>query len=292
MRIRPFQAEADRRQVLDFLASVENATGVPPLGETKFVDLSGPTEGGGLIGEGDSISAYVHILHHEASHLTEMELVAAPDAADEDLTSMVEAAVAEAGGRLLWWTFGETPAATFAAGRLPVFRQVHKLAGPLPVSEPVPSFTNERVAGFRPGTDDEAWLEVNNAAFAGHPENGGWSLEDLHRRMGLSWFEADDFRLTWIGERLAGFCWTKRHDEHTGEIYVVGVHPSFQGRGLGRRVALEALTHLANTGCTDALLYVDPDNGSALELYQSLGLRLARVDRCFAVPKDWPHDPQ
>ena len=40
------------------------------------------------------------------------------------------------------------------------------------------------------------------------------------------------------------------------------------------------------------MLYVDTVNGSALRLYQSLGLMLERVDRCVVVPKGWPHEAQ
>ena len=95
-----------------------------------------------------------------------------------------------------------------------------------------------------------------------------------------------------MSDRLAGFCWTKRHGEHTGEIHIVAVHPDFQGHGIGRQIVVEALWYLTGVGCTTAMLYVDTVNESALALYQSLGFTLDRVDRCFIVPKDWPHDPQ
>ena len=35
-----------------------------------------------------------------------------------------------------------------------------------------------------PGRDEEAWVETNNRAFAGHPEQGGWSVAQLQRAHG------------------------------------------------------------------------------------------------------------
>ncbi|MDH3606876.1 MAG: mycothiol synthase [Acidimicrobiia bacterium] len=292
MHIRPFRPEEDLPAVLAFLQSVERETGIAPLGESKYVDLRGPGLGSGLIGGDGEILAYAHVLDHPASELTEMELVAAAHSSDGDLAAMVTAVLGLTPRRLLWWTFGETRAARFAAPRLGVHRRLHKLVGALPLTESRPETGDGRVAPFRPDIDDDAWLEVNNAAFHGHPENGGWSRSDLAKRLSLDWFDAEGFRLWWVGERLAGFCWTKRHDGVTGEIYVIGVHPDFQRKGLGRQIVVEALWYLADVGCTTALLYVDTVNQSALRLYQSLGFELARVDRCFVVPKVWPHEVQ
>ncbi len=46
---------------------------------------------------------------------------------------------------------------------------------------------------FAPGRDDEAWVETNNRAFADHPEQGAWTLEDLHERMAAEWVDLDGF---------------------------------------------------------------------------------------------------
>jgi len=140
--------------------------------------------------------------------------------------------------------------------------------------------------------DEDAWLFANNAAFAGHAENGGWTQVAILDRQSRDWFEPEDFRLAWVGDRVAGFCWTKRHGPELGEIYVVGVHPDFQGQGLGRRIVIEALWYLARVGCTAGMLYVDTANQTALSLYQSLGFTVERVDQCVEVPKGWPQEAQ
>jgi len=96
------------------------------------------------------------------------------------------------------------------------------------------------VRTFQPGADDEAWLAVNARAFATHPEQGQWTLQDLRQRMAEHWFDPAGF---FLAEKeidghpqLIGFHWTKVHGqpsdgqghghEPIGEVYVVGVDPS------------------------------------------------------------------
>jgi len=131
---------------------------------------------------------------------------------------------------------------------------------------------------FRPGVDEEAWLAVNNTAFAGHPENGSWTIEVFEDREAQPWFAPEGFLMAWSGDELAGFCWTKRHNG-MGEIYVIAVAPKFQGRSLGRSLVIEGLQNMARRGMTTAMLYMDASNTRAAALYESLGFRLDHVDR-------------
>ena len=50
--------------------------------------------------------------------------------------------------------------------------------------------------------------------------------------------------------KLLGFHWTKVHAEEPGlgEVYVVGVDPAAQGRGLGATLTLVGMHHLADRG--------------------------------------------
>jgi mycothiol synthase len=292
MHIRRLQPGSDVEKVCAFLAQLEAGTGIPPLGESKFVDLGGPLEGVGFIAEDQgTIRAYLHLLRHESSDVWELE-IAADRLSDRDLEDLLAAAAAEASSPALWWTFGDGAGAAFASGRFPVTRTLHKLEGAIPVSERWRVPDGFRVEPFRPGIDEEAWLVVNNAAFERHPENGAWTVADIVERQSREWWDAAGFRLWWADDRVAGFCWTKRHNSELGEIHVIAVHPEFQGRGLGRSILIEALSYLAGEGCRTGMLYVDTANRTALDLYQSLGFELARVDRCFAIPNDWPHEVQ
>jgi mycothiol synthase len=64
----------------------------------------------------------------------------------------------------------------------------------------------------------------------------------------------------------------------TGEVYVVGVDPAEQGRGLGGPVTALGLAYLAGLGLAEVHLYVDGDNPAARRTYERLGFRDAAVD--------------
>jgi mycothiol synthase len=150
------------------------------------------------------------------------------------------------------------------------------------VRPPAEPFT---LRSFRPGADEEAWLTVNNRAFATHPEQGRWDLSTLRAREQTDWFDPDGFLMCEEDGRLAGSCWTKVHhdrDPVLGEIYVISVDPDFQRRGLGRLLAYAGLDWLAKRAPI-GMLYVEGTNTGAIELYRSLGFGVDHVDRCYRV---------
>ena len=84
---------------------------------------------------------------------------------------------------------------------------------------------------------------------------------------------------------LAGFHWTKRHDEGDephGEVYVVGVDPAYQGSGLGKALTIVGVQHLQDRGLASVALYVDGVNKAARALYERLGFTVAGLDVQFA----------
>jgi mycothiol synthase len=153
------------------------------------------------------------------------------------------------------------------------------------------------VLPFRPGTDEEAWLRVNARAFATHPEQGGWTAEDLRRREDEPWFDPAGFLMAWRGDpddggALLGFHWTKVHppgdvaDEPVGEVYVLGVAPDAQGLRLGRALTDLGLAHLRARGLGQVLLYVEEDNTAAVRLYEGRGFTR------FSIDVAWRRDPR
>jgi mycothiol synthase len=138
------------------------------------------------------------------------------------------------------------------------------------------------------GADEAAWLEVNNAAFAWHAEQGGWDLATLQQREHEPWFRPDGFLLHERDGRLAAFCWTKLHasaDEATvGEIYVIAVHPDFHGLGLGKALTLAGLTWLHQAGAAEGMLYVDAQNTGAVAMYHALDFHITHTDQAYSRP--------
>jgi mycothiol synthase len=198
--------------------------------------------------------------------------------------SAVELVAQEGGGHVHLWVNKPTADDDEIASSngLKKGRDLLQMRRPLPVGEPWELETRP----FEPGRDEETWLEVNNRAFSRHPEQGGWDVETIKRRESEPWFDPEGFLLHEEGGRLAGFCWTKVHADHDpplGEIYVIATDPDFQGRGLGRRLALAGLDSLARRGMTVGMLYVDADNAPAVRLYKDLGFTVDHLDRAYTA---------
>lgn len=181
-----------------------------------------------------------------------------------------------------WWAHESARSTTLARSLgLEPGRRLLQMRRSLPVEHT----TDVVVRPFVPGADEQQWLEVNNAAFDWHGEQGGWDLARLQRRERAPWFRADGFLLHELDGRLAAFCWTKLHPPHedamVGEIYVIAVHPDFHGRGLGRALTVAGLRCLHRQGATEAMLYVDAANEAAVGLYRSLGFRVAHTNQSY-----------
>jgi mycothiol synthase len=135
--------------------------------------------------------------------------------------------------------------------------------------------TDLEVRSFRAGDEDEL-LRVNAAAFAHHPEQGSLDHDGLAERMSESWWDPADLLVAEEDGRMLGFHWTKVHPASSGqtphgEVYVLGVDPAAQGRGLGKALTLAGLAHLRDHGVGEILLYVEADNDPAVALYRRVG---------------------
>ena len=281
---------------------VQLADGSSPLSEHVLLHLP---EGGDadvrhlLVHDGDALVGYAHLDVTDPVAGSSAELAVAPEARRQGVgrALVTELLDLTPDGRLRVWAHGEHPAAAVLAGAMGLSRsrvllQLRRsLVAPLP---PVTVPEGIAIRTFRVGEDEQAWTALNNRAFADHPDQGGWGLEEIELRKGEPWFDPAGFFLAERDGALVGFHWTKVHggerrpgaDDHghapIGEVYIVGVDPSEQGRGLGPALTLLGLHSLRDRGLTSVLLYVDESNRAAVRVYERLGFARHATDVCYS----------
>jgi mycothiol synthase len=302
MRVLQQFAPADVAAITDLAAVVEAATAAAPFSDDAWTGMHAASRDGqlgagrdrGLLvpGGGDALGAYAHLAHHHADEWG-LEFAVRPGLADLRpalLDAAIDVVAHEGGGHVTLWFHGVTStddALAGAAGFVPE-RELFQMRVPLPLADPPHWPDGVRVRSFVPGQDEAAWVEVNNRAFAGHPEQGDWTVETLRQRETEPWFDPEGLLLAFDADGLAGSCWTKVHPAQPphepvalGEIYVIGADPSRHGRGLGRALTAGGLASLAHRGVTQGMLFVDAANDAAVGLYRSLGFTTHRTDRAY-----------
>ncbi|MGW0776586.1 mycothiol synthase [Streptomyces sp. NPDC054802] len=276
--------------VLDVLAEAARSDGMQAVSEQGRLQLrGGPREGVRhfLLTVGDQLVGYAQLEDTDPVEAPAAELVVHPGHRGRGHGRALGTTVLDASGkRLRMWAHGGKSAARHMAQvlGLTLFRELRQLRRPLTpqgVAEPVypPGVT---VRTFVPGQDDAAWLAVNAAAFAHHPEQGSLTQRDLDDRKSEPWFDPKGFFLAERDGEIIGFHWTKVHaEEQLGEVYVVGIRPDAQGGGLGKALTATGLRHLAAQGLPTAMLYVDADNLAALRVYEQMGFVTHEVDLMY-----------
>lgn len=212
-----------------------------------------------------------------------LDLAVSPDHRRQGVGGALLAAVlADTPGPLVAWSHTGHPGAARLAARTG-FAPVRELwVLRRPTAAPLTELTPPSGVAIRCYREADAanLLAVNAAAFAAHPEQGSLDAADLAERMAEPWFDPAGLLLAedlTTGD-LLGFHWTKQHSSDLGEVYVVGIAPTAQGRGLGRLLTLAGLHHLAGLGVSEVLLYVEADNAAALATYTGLGFTHAPTD--------------
>jgi mycothiol synthase len=263
---------------------VEQRDRRPALSDHLLLDL----RAGG--GPGFVAATYLTAPHAEpvayaqasaANEAVAVEVVVDPDHrpdldrfGDGLLAELVGAVAADGGRAIDWWIHGDD--ALVALADRARFTEVRRL---LEMRRTLPAERSAQVPtrAFVVGRDEPAWVTVNNRAFAGHTEQGGWTVEALRRREREPWFDPEGFRIHERDGKMAAFCWTKVHEptayepQRIGEIYVIAVDPDFHGLGLGSQLTLAGLDHLAGRHVHLAMLFVDAANAAAVRLYERLG---------------------
>jgi mycothiol synthase len=279
------------REAQDLIDAAARTDGQPAVSEQGRLQLRGGRRHGVrhlLLRHDGTLVGYAQLEDTDPVEAPAGELVVHPAHRGRGYGRKLGQALLDVSGkRLRLWAHGGHPAARHLAQLLglTLFRELRQMRCPLAAFESAEPAVPEGVTvrTFDPGADDEAWLALNAAAFAHHPEQGGLTQRDLDDRKGEPWFDPHGFFLAERGDRLVGFHWTKVHSaEQLGEVYVVGVAPDQQGSGLGRALTSLGLRHLArDRGLPTAMLYVDADNGPAVAVYERLGFRTHETDLMY-----------
>ena len=286
----------EQRRIRELVEAATTADDVAPVGEQVLRELPHDRTRHLLARDDDDIVGYLNLAAEEGSAMA--EAVVHPRARRRGIGSaLVRAGLAEGGDGARVWAHGNlAPArATAASLGLTVVRELLQMRRSLTGLPPTPAPDGSRVITYSGPADDEALLRVNNAAFAWHPEQGGWTDADIAERRNEPWFDPDGLFLA-VDEstdEVLGFHWTKVHNPDLGEVYVVGVDPAAQGRGLGAVLTLTGLHHLAGrlsqSSHPTVMLYVEADNSAAVKTYQKLGFEVFAVDAAYALvaPVSW-----
>ncbi|KAA0109210.1 mycothiol synthase [Mycolicibacterium sp. P1-5] len=323
---------AEQKQVRAVIEAATRTDGVAPVGEQVLRELALSRSRHLVATDGDEVVGYLNLTPGRDGEDSMGELVVAPQARRRGIgTALLRAATAAGAGPVRFWAHGTLPAAIAVAEALGL-TAVRELMQMRLTLHDVPEASLEerasdgiRIRTYAGPADDAELLRVNNVAFSWHPEQGGWDQTDLDERRREPWFDPEGLFLA-IDEgtgRLLGFHWTKVHTDHPGlgEVYVVGVDPAAQGRGLGRLLTVVGIEYLARRLCShetpddipgslrscppddipgslrscppddipgslrscppEVMLYVEADNTAAVKTYERLGFAVSNVDTAY-----------
>ena len=213
-------SDDDQRRIRELISTAQAVDGVSPVGDQVLRELPHDRTRHLISADGDGadrqIVGYLNLAPAEAQRPAMAELVVNPHDRRHGVGSaMAREALSEGGDGTRVWAHGnlEPARATAAALGLVVVRELLQMRRPLTDLPRVPVPDGVRITTYSGPADDAELLRVNNAAFAWHPEQGGWTEADIAERRAEPWFDPDGLFMA-VDERsgkLFGFHWTKIH---------------------------------------------------------------------------------
>ncbi len=270
-----------RRDVHELLRRVSEADGVRPVNESADLVIDGHRPGRFLLAERDDLLVGIAVLDERDATIS---LAVHPGyrrlghgrallraAMDRRPASSVWAFDTQPGARALAASLGLEPA-----------RELLKMARPLGGEVQPGALDGWTIRSFE-DRDAAGVVSTNAAAFSHHPEQGKLTLEEFHDLTQQPWFSREGLLVATPsdGGDVAGFHWTKRHDETVGEVYVLAVHPEHSGQGLGRALLEAGIAHLVTIGCTEVILFVEASEERVVEMYRSASFVTISTDTSY-----------
>ncbi|BBY25956.1 mycothiol synthase [Mycolicibacterium sediminis] len=287
---RPALSGDDQRRIRDVVAAATAEDGVAPVGDGVLRELPLDRTRHLVAAEDGDVLGYLNLAPASDDAPAMAEAVVHPGARRRGIGGdLIRAGLAEGGAGTRVWAHGNLEPARAVAAALDLENvrelwQMRRSLADLPAVSVAPGVRLRTYAGPE---DDAELLRVNNAAFSWHPEQGGWTEADVAERRAESWFDPAGLFLAFDDSSgaLLGFHWTKVHSPSLGEVYVVGVDPAAQGRGLGATLTLAGLHHLAARlgNSSTVMLYVEADNSQAVKTYERLNFEVFSADVAYTT---------
>ncbi|MDT5074298.1 MAG: mycothiol synthase [Mycobacterium sp.] len=281
-------SDVDQRRIKAVFDAATAHDGTAPVGDQVLRELPNDRTRHLVAELDDDVVGYLNLVPAAEDTPAMAEVAVHPDARRRGIGSaLIRTGLAEGGDGARVWAHGNLqPArATAAALDLVAARELLQMRRPLTDLPPVKVADGVVLRTYAGPSDDAELLRVNNAAFSWHPEQGGWTDADIAERRGEPWFDPEGLFLAFDSDRLVGFHWTKVHGPDLGEVYVVGVDPEAQGRGIGATLTLVGLHHLADRigAAAEVTLYVEADNSAAVKTYERLDFSLFAADVAYTL---------
>jgi mycothiol synthase len=278
--------ETEINSVLRLVTEAAAVDHIPALNEAALLRLRRPhpTTRHLLVSEDGDLAGYAQL--ESGPEWSAGQLVVAPSHRRDGVgIQLLQRLIMESPTPLRVWAMGDTPAARALATGVGMIRQRELLIMERRLDDELPEPVvpaGVQVRTFLPGEDERDWLRVNAAAFASHPEQALIDLDDLEDRLTEPWFDPKGFFVAIRDGAMIGFHWTKQHEDHLGEVYVLGIAPWASRQGLGKALLLIGLRWLQQQGNSRVKLYVESDHRAAIELYLTYGFAIASRDVMYA----------
>jgi len=129
--------------------------------------------------------------------------------------------------------------------------------------------------------EEKLLTEIQNRCFTGTWGFNPNTTEEITCRLNMQGRSPDNVILTFLEDRLAGYCWTlinadenAKREKKKGLIHMLGVDPDYRNQEIGKAVLLNGLEDLKGKGVDIVELTVDSQNPAACSLYESVGFEV------------------